>query len=117
MWKGADINARDGCNGYTALYYAIEKQNEPLVQFLLTECNNFNPHIEGYNKRTALEVNQYINDSIFMALKSKGVRAMYLSDDESESSEDENDSEQVNSLILLHYLIEINLDLFLVYVR
>lgn len=100
VWHGADINARDGCNGYTALYYAIEKQNEPLVHFLLTECVNFNPHIECYNKRTVLEEKTISKESILMALQRKGVRAVYFSSEEdSESSEEESDIEMVNCCV------------------
>ncbi|XP_018571849.1 NF-kappa-B inhibitor cactus-like [Anoplophora glabripennis] len=88
VWYGVDINAREGCMGYTALHYAVERRDEATVQFLL-HCEKLNVEVETYGGRNALEINRIIPPSISQALRKRGVPSPYSSDD----SDDEIDIE------------------------
>ncbi|KAK7075071.1 hypothetical protein SK128_019921 [Halocaridina rubra] len=37
-WYGADINAKEGKSGRTALHYAVENRDQTLVAFLTESC-------------------------------------------------------------------------------
>lgn len=56
VWLGADINAREGRSGYTALHFACESSNKQLVHFLLNECNKLNVETCTYGLLTAYQL-------------------------------------------------------------
>lgn len=92
VWYGADINAREGRMGYTALHYAIARGNERLIHFLLTECHKLAPDALTYGGRSALQLGYNLPSSLVNVLLAKGVPSPYSSDDEEvddSSSEDE----------------------------
>jgi ankyrin repeat protein len=51
---GAQIDARDGKNGRTALFYAVERNDSPLVALLLTR--GADPTVTTYSGCTAVQV-------------------------------------------------------------
>lgn len=96
VWYGADINAREGCMGYTALHYAVERRDEVTVQFLL-QCDKLNVEAETYGGRNVLEINRILPPSISQALKNRGVPSPYSSDDDEIDSEDSGDELTTNN--------------------
>nr|XP_023029179.1 NF-kappa-B inhibitor cactus-like [Leptinotarsa decemlineata] len=88
VWYGADINARQGCTGYTALHYAVEQRDEALVQYLLT-CKNIDVDVLTYEGRDVLEVSKDVSESIKMSLRNRGVPSPLPSDDEDDFDSDD----------------------------
>lgn len=95
IWYGANVNAREGCSGYSALHLAVERGDIALLQFLL-QCQGIKPEIETYGGKTALEVNPSVTPEIMTFLRSKGVPTPYPSDDD-----DEDDSEDEVSIFFM----------------
>lgn len=91
VWYGADINAREGRMGYTALHFAIARCDERLIHFLLTECNKLTPDALTYGGRSVLQLGYRLPSSLVNVLLARGVPSPYSSDDEVDdsSSEDE----------------------------
>lgn len=90
VWYGADINAREGCMGYSALHFAVERRDEPLVQFLL-QCDKLNVEAETYSGRNALELNLILPPNIRQALRNRGLPSPYTSEDDEIDSDDSED--------------------------
>ncbi|XP_018578962.1 NF-kappa-B inhibitor cactus isoform X2 [Anoplophora glabripennis] len=88
LWYGADINAREGRTGYTALHYAVERGDEAAVQFLL-QCEGLDSEIETYGGLTAFEIDPLLPTGISKALKKRGVTFSFFSD----GDDDDTDSE------------------------
>lgn len=79
IWYGADINAREGKGGYTALHIAVERGDEALVQFLL-EVKGLWAGARNYAGRTPRQ------------LAPPPLRALLQhDDDESDDEQDEDD--------------------------
>lgn len=90
VWNGADINAREGTKGYTALHYALERVDEVMVHFLLYECTKLNPNILTYGQRSVLQLGFPVTSAVAEALRLRGVESPFTSDSEyDEDSEDE----------------------------
>ncbi|XP_017774370.1 PREDICTED: NF-kappa-B inhibitor cactus [Nicrophorus vespilloides] len=89
VWYGADINARDGCSGYTALHYAMQRNDEKLVRFLLTECKKLNVHAVTYGGRSALQLGIPVTNILMDALSDRGVSSYLSSEEEDSDSSDE----------------------------
>lgn len=89
VWNGADINAREGTKGFTALHYALEQGNEKMSHFLLFECNKLNPSILTYGRRSVLQLGFSVPSSLTEALRSRGVPSPYTSDEEYEDDSEE----------------------------
>ncbi|XP_072380098.1 NF-kappa-B inhibitor cactus [Diabrotica undecimpunctata] len=91
IWYGANINAREGCMGFTPLHCAVQTGNEEIVQFLLS-CKNIDVETMSYSGKDALEINhRFVSEKIRQALINKGLPSPYSSEDEydSDASEDE----------------------------
>lgn len=57
MRSGADVNAREGKAGYTALHMAVERGDRDLVKFLLDECSSsVNLEVASYGRWTAYQI-------------------------------------------------------------
>ncbi|RZC34589.1 cactus isoform 2 [Asbolus verrucosus] len=97
VWYGADINAREGRQGYTALHYAIERGDERLAHFLLSECNKLNADAVTYGGSSALQLGFPVPSTIAEALRSRGVPSPFSSDDEYSDSESESEVTYENS--------------------
>lgn len=54
--SGADVNAREGKAGYTALHMAVERGDKDLVKFLLDECSSLNLEVASYGRWTAYQI-------------------------------------------------------------
>ncbi|KAL3269475.1 hypothetical protein HHI36_008544 [Cryptolaemus montrouzieri] len=89
IWHGANVNAREGKSGYTALHLAVEKQNDRLAYFLLTECEKLDADATTYAGRSALQLGLPVNRGLMTVLLSKGVASPYSSEDESQEDSDE----------------------------
>lgn len=90
IWNGADINAREGTKGYTALHYALERVDEQMAHFLLYECKKLNPNVLTYGQRSVLQLGFSVPSGLAEALRSRGVESPFTSDSEyEEDSEDE----------------------------
>ncbi|KAF5283729.1 hypothetical protein FQA39_LY17226 [Lamprigera yunnana] len=96
IWNGADINAREGTRGYTALHYALERVDETMAHFLLYECNKLNPTVLTYGRRSVLQLGFSVPSSLEETLRLRGVESPYSSEDEDEDSEDELPYENTN---------------------
>ncbi|XP_018334475.1 NF-kappa-B inhibitor cactus [Agrilus planipennis] len=96
VWYGADINAREGRSGYTALHYAIENRDERLTTFLL-ECNKINASVVTYGGRSVLQLGFPVPSNLFDALRSRGVPSPYSSDEEYDSSSSEDEAPYKNT--------------------
>lgn len=101
VWYGADINAREGCMGYTALHYAVERRDEAIVQFLL-QCETLNVEVETYGGRNALEVNRILPPSISQGLRKRGVHSPYSSDDSDDEIDSEDNGDEVSLVCILN---------------
>ncbi|XP_066246090.1 NF-kappa-B inhibitor cactus [Euwallacea similis] len=86
---GADINAREGLAGCTALHYAVENGDEKMVKFLLTECSLLNPHITSYRQHNAWQMSSIVSGTIRQSLRNLGVESPYSSEDENEEDSDD----------------------------
>lgn len=80
-WFGADINARDGKSGRTALHYAVEKCDDEMLAFLLedTAAGVDTPTYAGHS---AYQLAAAINSSAAPVLLAHGAAMMDLDDDD-----------------------------------
>ncbi|KAG8231897.1 hypothetical protein J437_LFUL011730 [Ladona fulva] len=87
---GANVNARDGKSGRTALHYGVELGNRRLTQFLLEHCP---VHLEAttYSGLTAYQMAAACaQGALARDLAARGARTLPLpQDSDSDSSEDE----------------------------
>lgn len=98
-WYGADINAREGKSGYTALHYALERGDERLADFLLRECSSkLDATILTYGRRSVLEVGCAVSPHIQQVLLSRGVQYTTYSSDEEYDSDDSDDEVRINAV-------------------
>ncbi|XP_045473037.1 NF-kappa-B inhibitor cactus-like [Harmonia axyridis] len=101
VWFGADINARDGTQGFTALHYSASQKNLNLLSFLLFECEKCDLKQTNYGGRTAYNLSRDRN--ITEMFRQRGIcSSPYYSEDDSTDSEDDEisgDSEWSESII------------------
>uniref|UniRef100_A0A182UHY9 Uncharacterized protein n=1 Tax=Anopheles melas TaxID=34690 RepID=A0A182UHY9_9DIPT len=88
---GADINAREGKSGMSALHISIEKGNEELANFLLDECPLLSLEAVTYAGMTAYQLALIQDKRILIGdLTKRGAEQISLPASDSESdSEDE----------------------------
>ncbi|XP_024874463.1 NF-kappa-B inhibitor cactus-like [Temnothorax curvispinosus] len=95
---GADLKAKEGLAGYTALHLAVERQHRPLFDFLLPECQRALCLDERtYGRRTAYQLTLDIKGEFSRRARRELIRhgahpeplSEPDSDSNSESSEDE----------------------------
>lgn len=91
VWYGADINAREGRQGYTALHYSIVRGDERLANFLLSECTALNADAVTYGGSSALQLGFPVPSTIVDALRSRGVPSPFSTDDEYTDTESESE--------------------------
>lgn len=90
-WYGADMNAREGTSGYTALHYAVANNDVSVVCYLLTECKRAQPDVMTYGGREPLEVGYNINGVIKSYFHERGIPSPDISDSESEYDDSSDD--------------------------
>jgi len=103
-WSGADMNATEGRSGKTALHYAVNKRQEPLVQLLATPRSAGGCEVEmnlrDWAGRTPLQCARINGDEVIIALlASLGADTSMESDDSSnEELEEEFDNINYNDI-------------------
>ena len=103
-WSGADMNATEGRSGKTALHYAVNKRQEPLVQLLATPRSAGGCEVEmnmrDWAGRTPLQCARINGDEVIIALlASLGADDSMESDDSSnEELEEEYDNINYNDI-------------------
>lgn len=86
---GADVNAREGLEGLSALHYAVKNGDERIVQYLL-ECPYLNADVRTYGGRNAWQWCICVPDPFSQLLRKKGLDSPFSSeDDDSSNSDDE----------------------------
>lgn len=90
--NGANVNAREGRSGYTALHHAVETKADDVVKFLCEECDGLSLDTENYGGLTAFQL-CLITDQEITAnyLISKGATPYFT--DDSDMSDDESSDE------------------------
>jgi len=95
---GADLKAKEGLAGYTALHLAVEREYRVLFDFLLPECQRASCLDEQtYRGRTAYQLTLDVNSEFAKRARRELIRYGAIpeplpesdSDSNSESSEDE----------------------------
>ncbi|KAL0120999.1 hypothetical protein PUN28_008614 [Cardiocondyla obscurior] len=91
---GADLKAKEGLAGYTALHLAVERQCRPLFDFLLPECQRASCLNERtYSGRTAYQLTLNIKSEFTRKARREltryGAHPEPLPEPDSDSSEDE----------------------------
>ncbi|KAL3269479.1 hypothetical protein HHI36_008547, partial [Cryptolaemus montrouzieri] len=99
VWYGANINAREGREGYTALHYAVERNDETLLNFLLNDCEKIDLNTRSYGGNSALQLGYPIEQNILQTLRQRGVASPYSSEDEYSSESDEETYENANMFV------------------
>nr|XP_023014988.1 NF-kappa-B inhibitor cactus-like [Leptinotarsa decemlineata] len=99
VWYGADINAKEGCSGYTALHYAVKQRDEALMQYLI-DCKNIDLKVETYAGNNVLVFNKVIPASIRVFLRNEGVPSPYPSDTEDSETEMYGTNDEFNGIRL-----------------
>ncbi|XP_069676353.1 NF-kappa-B inhibitor cactus isoform X2 [Periplaneta americana] len=95
VWFGANINAREGKSGRTALHYAVEYGIHTVTRFLLEECpvgpSGLQLEMPNYAGYTAYQLASCLDSALARKLEDKGALTRGLPDDETDSdySDDE----------------------------
>ncbi|XP_011879421.1 PREDICTED: NF-kappa-B inhibitor cactus-like [Vollenhovia emeryi] len=92
--SGADLKAKEGLAGYTALHLAVERQYRSLFDFLVPECQRASClNEQTYSGTTAYQLTLNIRSEFARRarreLKRRGAHPEPLPEPDSESSEDE----------------------------
>jgi len=100
---GADLKAREGLQGYTALHIAVKGQCRALFDVLLLECQRASClDVRTYYGRTTYQLAQEYNGKFFEEACKKlieyGATPEPLPESDSDSSEDEETSSTENYL-------------------
>jgi len=103
--NGANVNAREGRSGYTALHMAVETKANDVIKFLCEECSALSIDTENYGGLTAFQI-ALLTDQEPTAdyLISMGATPYYtedsdMEDDSSDYSGDELEKNQIISKI------------------
>ena len=102
-WYGADMNAREGTSGYTALHYAVANNDVNVVCYLLTECKRAQPDVMTYGGREPLEVGYNINGVIKSYFHDRGIPSPDISDSESEYDSSDDDVSTVRIVLCYRF--------------
>lgn len=87
---GADINAREGCAGNTALHYAAMRDDVQLARFLFGECpRRLDVEQVNYSGRSALELEGELSAALRQMMQAAGVPWGADWDDSEDDSDDE----------------------------
>ncbi|KAK0099078.1 hypothetical protein PV326_006542 [Microctonus aethiopoides] len=92
---GADLEAREGLSGRTALHLAVELRCRSVVQFLLQECR---PCLNAvtYSGITAYQIALCLDSQLAHQLVRLGAKPEPLPESDSEISDDSNDDDESN---------------------
>lgn len=107
---GANINAREGRSGYSALHLAVETHSNDIIKFLCEDCDKIDLDYENYGGLTAFQLSLLTNqEGLANYLVKKGATAYYTpeSDYEDESDVSTNDFEELEKNQLVNKIAEI----------
>ncbi|PNF37277.1 hypothetical protein B7P43_G00429 [Cryptotermes secundus] len=97
VWFGANINARDGKSGRTALHYAVEYGIHRVTKFLLGEClmgpRGLQLELPTYAGYTAYQLASCIDSALARELVDKGALPANIPEEEDDSDSDISDEE------------------------
>lgn len=92
--KGANVNAREGRSGYTALHHAVETKAVDVVKFLCNECDDLSLDTENYGGLTAFQLCLMTEqEDTANYLISKGATPYFTDDSDMESMDDDSSDE------------------------
>lgn len=103
--NGANVNAREGRSGYTALHLAVETGAENVVKYLCEDCNTLSLDTENYGGLTAFQVSLLTDqEALANYLVSHGATPYYTEedsdmDDDSSSGDFSGDELERNQII------------------
>lgn len=87
--SGANVNAREGRAGYTALHMAVETKANDVVKFLCEECNTLSIDTENYGGLTAFQISLLTEqEPLAEYLVKKGSTPYYTEEDDSDMEDD-----------------------------
>lgn len=102
---GANINAREGRSGYSALHLAVETHSNDVIKFLCEDCDSIDLDYENYGGFTAFQLSLLTNqEALANYLVKKGATAFYTpesdyDDDDSDVSTNEFEELEKNQLV------------------
>lgn len=108
--NGANINAREGRSGYSALHLAVETHSNDIIKFLCEDCDTIDLDYENYGGLTAFQLSLLTNqESMANYLVKKGATAYYTpeSDYDDDSDVSTNDFEELEKNQLVNKIAEI----------
>lgn len=90
--NGANVNAREGRSGYTALHHAVETKAYEVVKFLCEECSGLSLDTENYGGLTAFQLCLLTEqESTANYLISKGATPYFTDDSDMDMDDDSSD--------------------------
>jgi NF-kappa-B inhibitor alpha len=89
--NGANVNAREGRSGYSALHKAVESKAAEVIKFLCEECQVLSIDTENYAGLTAFQLSLLTNqENVANYLMSRGATPYFTSEDS--DMEDDSDA-------------------------
>jgi len=99
-WSGADMSATEGRSGKTALHYAVNKRQEPLVQLLATPRQaggcEVEMNIRDWAGRTPLQCARINGDEVIIALLASLGADTSMESEDSSNDEVEEEYDNIN---------------------
>ncbi|CRK88957.1 CLUMA_CG002629, isoform A [Clunio marinus] len=91
--NGADVNAREGRSGYTALHKAVEAGATDVIKFLCEECKDFHIDTENYSGLTAFQISLLTSQENLASYLITNGGTPYFTQEESDNETDDADSD------------------------
>ncbi|KAL7017124.1 hypothetical protein ACKWTF_010260 [Chironomus riparius] len=109
---GANINAREGRSGYSALHLAVETHSNDVIKFLCEDCDSIDLDYENYGGFTAFQLSLLTNqEALANYLVKKGATAFYTPESDYDDSDDSdvstNEFEELEKNQLVNKIAEI----------
>lgn len=90
--SGANVNAREGRSGYTALHAAVEAKSNDVIKFLCEECKSTSIDTENYNGLTAFQLSLLTNqESLANYMIIRGATPYFTAEDSDMEEDDASD--------------------------
>lgn len=89
---GANVNAREGRSGYTALHAAVEAKSNEVIKFLCEECKTMSIDTENYSGLTAFQLSLLSNqESLANYMIIRGATPYFTAEDSDMEEDDASD--------------------------
>lgn len=109
--NGADVNAREGRSGYSALHVAVESKAAEVIKFLCEECKTLNIDTENYAGLTAFQLSLLTNQDIVADyLMTQGATPYFTNIEDSDmddSSDDDYSGDELEQNQIISKIAEI----------